>query len=132
MEIKIYDTKKKQFVWVKASGKVIEALKNRMQGVETFDYEKVVKKDNKLKIINSNDYKKFIGGLQPNIKNIFCKMSNMEKKVMFLKFFKDMSFGSIAEELDCVKGTVQCYFKRGCTKFKKYLDDEFAMQENYI
>ena len=44
MEIKIYDTKKKQFVWVKASRKVIEALKNRMQGVETFDYEKVVKK----------------------------------------------------------------------------------------
>lgn len=126
MEIKIYDTKKKQFVWVKVSKDVHEQIL-KYKNKYCFDSEiKFLKKARKRKLINSNDYKKFMGGLQPNIKNIFCKMSNMEKKVMFLRFFKEMSLGGIAEELDCAKGSVQSYLLRVFKKMKKYLDEEFG------
>lgn len=125
MEIKIYDTNKKQFIWIKVSKEVhgqILKYKNKY----LVDSEiKSLKKVRMRKFINSNDYKKFISELQPNIKDVFCNLSNMEKKTMFLRFYKEMSLGGIAEELDCAKGSVQSYLLRAFKKMKNYLDEGF-------
>ena len=126
MEIKIYNTKEKQFIWIKVSKEVHEQIlkyKNKYR----FDSEiKSLKKVRRRKFINSNDYKKFMSGLKPNIKNVFYKLSNMEKKTMFLRFYKEMSLGAIADEFDCAKGSVQSYLLRAFKKMKKYLDGGFG------
>lgn len=125
MEIKIYDTKEKQFIWIKVSKEVHEQIL-KYKNKHLVDSEiKSLKKVRRRKFINSNDYKKFISGLQPNIKNVFYKLSDMEKKTMFLRFYKEMSLGGIAKELDCAKGSVQSYLLRAFKKMKNYLDEGF-------
>lgn len=125
MEIKIYDTNKKQFIWIKVSKEVHgQILKYKNKYIADSEI-KSLKKVRRRKFINSNDYKKFISGLQPNIKDVFCNLSNMEKKTMFLRFYKEMSLGGIAEELDCAKGSVQSYLLRAFKKMKNYLDEGF-------
>lgn len=153
MRVKIYDNKSKQFIWVKVSKAVKDQIikdnkeeqsireqkkhevsldkliAKGVQFADHFDIEKeVAKRERERKIINSNDYKKFRGGLQESIKRNLYKMSDMEKKAMFLRFFKDMSISAIAEELGITRGSAQSYLQRGCKKIKKYLEADLENQ----
>lgn len=155
MRVKIYDSKSKQFIWVKVSKAVKDQIikdnkeeqsireqkkhevsldkliARGVQFADPFDIEKeVAKRERERKIINSNDYKKFRGGLQESIKRNLYKMSDMEKKAMFLRFFKNMSVYAIAETLNCSRASARTHIERGCKKIKSFLDADLENQRN--
>ena len=56
-------------------------------------------------------------------------MPAMIKKVMFLRFFKDLSINEIAKELKISKGATQTLIGRGCEYIKFFLDEDIAEQD---
>ena len=56
-------------------------------------------------------------------------MSEQIKKVLFLRFFKDMSLSEIASKLNIKKGTVQSYLNRGIKHIRYFLDDNIKEQD---
>ena len=55
-------------------------------------------------------------------------MPDYLKKVMFLRFWKDMSIGQIANALHISRSSAQVYVQRGCGYIKDFLNIEFEKQ----
>jgi len=56
-------------------------------------------------------------------------MPDMIKKVMFLRFWKDMSIGQIANALHISRSSAQVYVKRGCGYIKDFLNKDIRKQK---
>ena len=56
-------------------------------------------------------------------------MPDYLKRVMFLRFWKDMSISQIASILHVSKGTAQDYVKRGCVYIKEFLNKDLKKQK---
>lgn len=79
--------------------------------------------------LNSPEYKAFRKALRQEIRNVIDIMSEQEKRVMYLRFFKDLSISQIAQLLNISKSSVQEYIRRGCKYIKFFLDKDIKQQD---
>ena len=85
--------------------------------------------EKKKKCFSNRQYKKFRIKFRREIRKILDIMSEQIKKVLFLRFFKDMSLSEIASKLNIKKGTVQSYLNRGIKHIRYFLDDNIKEQD---
>lgn len=88
----------------------------------------IIIREKERKYLNSNEYKKFRADMKDEIKKKFNEMPDYLKKVMFLRFWKDMSISQIANILHVSKGTAQDYVQRGCVYIKDFLNKDIRKQ----
>lgn len=81
------------------------------------------------KYLNSNEYKQFRADMREEIKAKFNEMPDYLKKVMFLRFWKEMSISQIADVLHTKRGTIQGYIQRGCVHIKDFLNRDLKNQK---
>ena len=67
--------------------------------------------------------------MNKDLRKILDIMPEQIKKVLFLRFFKDMPFSEIASKLNIKKGTVQSYLNRGIKHIRYFLDDNIKEQD---
>ena len=89
----------------------------------------IIIREKERKYLNSNEYKKFRADMKEEIKRKFNEMPDYLKRVMFLRFWKDMSISQIASILHVSKGTAQDYVKRGCVYIKEFLNKDLKKQK---
>lgn len=89
----------------------------------------VIIREKERKYLNSNEYKQFRADLKEEVRKKFNEMPNYLKKVMFLRFWKDMSISQIANVLHVSKGTAQDYVQRGCVYIKDFLNKDLKKQK---
>lgn len=88
----------------------------------------IEQREREKRYLQSEDYKEFRRKLLQEIKNKMPTMPNYIKKVMYLRFFKEMSIGQIAKTLGIAKGTAQTCIQRGCKFIKEFLDADIKYQ----
>lgn len=86
-------------------------------------------KEYEVRYFQSREYREFRTALKKEIRNVFDKMSVQEKKVMYLRFFKNYSISQVASILGIKKGTAQDYIARGCKHIKYFLDKDIKEQD---
>lgn len=79
--------------------------------------------------LRSREYVRFINSLKVEIKKTFNIMSETLRTIMFLRYFKNMSIGQIARQLDYEKPTIQTYLSRGTEYLRYFLDEDISMQD---
>ena len=89
----------------------------------------IIIREKERKYLNSNEYKKFRADMKEEIKRKFNEMPDYLKRVMFLRFWKDMSISQIASILHVSKGTAQDYIRRGCVYIKDFLNKDLKKQK---
>ncbi|MBE5758366.1 MAG: hypothetical protein E7345_05555 [Clostridiales bacterium] len=89
----------------------------------------IIIREKERKYLNSNEYKKFRADMKDEIKKKFNEMPDMIKKVMFLRFWKDMSIGQIANALHISRSSAQVYVQRGCGYIKDFLNKDIRKQK---
>lgn len=89
----------------------------------------IIIREKERKYLNSNEYKQFRADLKDEVRKKFNEMPNYLKKVMFLRFWKDMSISQIANVLHVSKGTAQDYVQRGCVYIKDFLNKDLKKQK---
>lgn len=92
-----------------------------IQEIETREREK--------RYLNSVGYKIFRKNLKDEIRKTLDIMPTEIQKVMFLRFFKDMSISQIAKELGITKSTAQTQISRGCGYIKYFLNKDIKEQD---
>ena len=107
-----------------------ERMENGYQPYSLTTIEReIIIREKERKYLNSNEYKKFRADMKEEIKKKFNEMPDYLKRVMFLRFWKDMSISQIASILHVSKGTAQDYVKRGCVYIKEFLNKDLKKQK---
>lgn len=107
-----------------------ELMENGYQPYSLTTIEReIIIREKERKYLNSNEYKKFRADMKEEIKKKFNEMPDYLKRVMFLRFWKDMSISQIASILHVSKGTAQDYVKRGCVYIKEFLNKDLKKQK---
>lgn len=88
----------------------------------------IEQREREKRYLQSEDYKEFRRKLLQEIKNKMPTMPDYIKKVMYLRFFKEMSISQIGKVLGFTKSTAQSYIARGCKYIKKFLDEDIKYQ----
>ena len=91
--------------------------------------QEIAKKYKEEKYLNSPEYRKFRKTLNEEIRKVIDIMSEQEKRVMFLRFFREMSLAQIARALGISKGSAQEYVANGCKYIKFFLDKDIKEQD---
>lgn len=107
-----------------------QLLSNGFQPTNTTSLEQeIIIRHREEKYLQSPEYKQFRKALRQEIRKVFDLMSEQEKKVMYLRFFKDYSISQIANALGIARGTAQGYIARGCKHIKFFLDRDIKEQD---
>ncbi len=107
-----------------------ELMENGYQPYSLTTIEReIIIREKERKYLNSNEYKKFRADMKEEIKKKFNEMPDYLKRVMFLRFWKDISISQIASILHVSKGTAQDYVKRGCVYIKEFLNKDLKKQK---
>lgn len=107
-----------------------ELMENGYQPYSLTTIEReIIIREKERKYLNSNEYKKFRADMKEGIKSKFNEMPDYLKRVMFLRFWKDMSISQIANILHVSKGTAQDYIRRGCVYIKDFLNKDLKKQK---
>ena len=107
-----------------------ELMENGYQPYSLTTIEReIIIREKERKYLNSNEYKKFRADMKEEIKRKFNEMPDYLKRVMFLRFWKDMSISQIASILHVSKGTAQDYIRRGCVYIKDFLNKDLKKQK---
>ena len=107
-----------------------ELMENGYQPYSLTTIEReIIIREKERKYLNSNEYKKFRADMKEEIKKKFNEMPDYLKRVMFLRFWKDMSISQIASILHVSKGTAQDYIRRGCVYIKDFLNKDLKKQK---
>lgn len=89
----------------------------------------VIVRDKDRRYLESNEYRKFYSRLKKEISSKFNIMSENVRKAMFLRFFKNMSIGQIAQVMNCQRGTAQKYLQRGTRYIRNFLNADIREQD---
>lgn len=107
-----------------------ELMENGYQPYSLTTIEReIIIREKERKYLNSNEYKKFRADMKEEIKSKFNEMPDMIKKVMFLRFWKDISIGQIATALHITRSSAQTYIQRGCGFIKDFLNKDIRKQK---
>ena len=89
----------------------------------------IILRDKERKYLESNEYRRFYTRLRNEISSNFSKMSEKVREAMFLRFFKNMSIGQIANILHCHKSTARTYLQRGTKYISAFLNQDIKEQD---
>ena len=91
--------------------------------------DELYKRHQEKKYLASKEYKEFRIQLKREIRKVLDKMSDQQKKVMYLRFFKDYSLRQIATALNLGFPTVRNHIIRGLEHIKYFLDADIKEQD---
>lgn len=107
-----------------------EMEENGFELADNVDFEEVAgMRDYEKNYLRSSEYREFRTSLKKEIRNVFDTMSDREKKVMYLRFYRNCSISCIAYKLGISKSSAQEYIARGCKHIKYFLDKDIKEQD---
>lgn len=125
--------KKEEYNQLKFERSMVSLNEMEEKGFEICDSmtveESITLKEYEVKYLESREYREFRTSLKKEIRNVFDEMSAQEKKVMYLRFFKNYSISQIASALGIKRGTAQDYIARGCKHINYFLDKDIKEQD---
>ena len=80
--------------------------------------------------LTSYEFRLFRFGLLKETRKEFDKISNQQKRVVFLKFNRNLSLAEIAVKLNITKSSVQTHLSRALKNLRVLLENEASNTKN--